>query len=189
MLDSLLLIATTGPGDMVEGANVISKLAGEFGVEWNLLIAQIINFVLVAFLLYRFAFKPILATLDERQKKIASGLKYAEEMELKLKDAQVQYEEVLHKAALEKKEILEAAREQSKNYAEKQAQVATAEAEHIIKKAEEAIVLEKQKMLHDVREQLGELVVATSERVLAKNLTQEERTVYNETAMKELEIN
>lgn len=195
MLDSLiqvldpLMLTAVNPGDVVEGGNAISKLAGQFDVEWNLLIAQIINFALVAFLLYRFAFKPILLTLDERQKKIAAGLQYAEEMELKLKDAQAQYGEILHKAALEKKELLEAAREQSKNYAEKQAQEAVVKADHIIKKAEEAISLEKQKMLRDVRKELADLVVATSERVLSKNLTGEERAVYNETATKELAIN
>src|SRR4029079_9373540 len=118
--------------------------------------------------LYRFAFKPVLLTLDERQKKIAAGLKYAEEMELKLKDAEIQHGEILHKAALERKELLEAAREQSKNYAEKQAQEAVIKADHIIKKAEEAISLEKQKMLHDLRKEVAELVVKTTERVLSK---------------------
>ncbi len=188
MLDPLLLI-TTNPGDIAEGANAISKLAGQFDVEWNLLIAQIINFALVAFLLYRFAFKPILLTLEERQKKIAEGLHYAEEMRAKLKDAETQCAEILHKAALEKKELLETAREQSKNYAEKQAQEAVLKAEHIIKKAEEAIILEKQKMLHDARNELAELVVITSEKVLSKHLTNEERAAYNETATKELAIN
>lgn len=188
MLDPLLLI-TTNPADVAQGANAISQLAGQFDVEWNLLIAQIINFALVAFLLYRFAFKPILLTLEERQKKIASGLQYAEEMESKLKDAELQHAEILHKAALEKKELLEAAREQSKNYTEKQAQEAVIKAEHIIKKAEEAIVLERQKMFHDARKELADLVVATSERVLSKKLTNEERAVYNETATKELAIN
>lgn len=188
MLDPLILL-TTNPGDVAEGTNAISQLAGQFDVEWNLLIAQIINFALVAFLLYRFAFKPVLLTLDERQKKIAAGLKYAEEMELKLKDAEVQHQEILHKAALERKELLEAAREQSKNYAEKQAQEAVIKADHIIKKAEEAISLEKQKMLHDTRKELAELVVTTTERVLSKKLTGDERAAYNETATKELAIN
>lgn len=188
MLDSLLLL-TANPGDVAEGANAISQLAGQFDVEWRLLIAQIINFALVAFLLYRFAFKPVLLTLDERQKKIAAGLQYAEQMELKLKDAEAQHAEILHRAALEKKELLEAAREQAKNYAEKQAQEAVLQAEHIIKKGEEAVALEKQKMLHDARKELAELVVQTSERVLSKNLTDEERVIYNTTAAKELNFN
>lgn len=189
MLDSLILLTTANPADVAEGANVISKLAGQFDVQWHLLIAQIINFALVAFLLYRFAFKPILKTLEERQKKIADGLRYADEMEFKLKDAERQHAEIMHEAALEKKDLLETAREQAKNYAEKQAQEALLKTEYTMKKAEEAIALEKQKMLYDARKELGQLVVMTSEKVLAKDLTKEDRALFNETAAKELALN
>lgn len=185
MIESLILL-TTNP---TESTNVISNLAGQFGVEWNLLIAQIINFALVAYLLYHFAFKPVLKTLAERQKKIAEGLQYAEDMKQKLKDAELQHSEIMHQAALEKKEILELAKEQAKNYTEKQSQEASAKAEHIIKKAEEVIALEKQKMLLSARAELADLVVMTSEKVLSKNLTKEDRARFNETAAKELALN
>lgn len=187
MLESILLLASN-PAEVVGGSNAISQLAGQFDVEWNLLIAQIINFTLVAFLLYRFAFKPILKTLDERKKKIADGLRYTEEMEQKLRDAEIEHAEILHNAALEKKELLEAAREQAKNYIEKQSQEAVLKAEHIIKKAEEAIVLERQKMIQDARKELAGLVIETSEKVLSKKLTQEERAAYNKSATQELFI-
>lgn len=187
MLESLILL-TTNPTEVIENTNAISKLAGQFGVEWNLLIAQIINFALVAFLLYHFAFKPILKTLAERQKKIAEGLRYAEEMNQKLQDAQLQHSEIIHQANLEKKELLKTAREQAKNYTEKQSQDALAKAEHIIKKAEETIALEKQKMLLSARSEVANLVIMTSEKVLQKNLTKEERMRFNETATKELAL-
>lgn len=188
MLDSLILL-TANPAEVAEGANVISQLAGQFGVDWKHLIAQIINFALVAFLLYRFAFKPVLNTLEERQKRIADGLQYTEEMEQKLKDAEKQHSDMLKKAALEAKELIDGAREQAKNYTEKQAQEAVVNAENIIKKAEEAISLEKQKMLHDARKELADLVVATSGKVLSKDLTSEERSRFSESAAQELALN
>ncbi|PWU06121.1 MAG: ATP synthase F0 subunit B [Verrucomicrobia bacterium] len=187
MLNSLILL-TTNPADVIENANAITKIAGQFGVQWNLLIAQIINFVLVAFLLYHFAFKPILKTLDERQKKIADGLRYTEEIEKKLKDTQAEQHAILHQANLEKKEILEKAHDQAKAYSEKQSQDAVSKAEYIIKKAEEAIALEKQKMLQSTRSELAQLVIATSEKVLQKNLSKEEQSRFNETATQELSL-
>ena len=188
MFDSLILLASN-PAEVAEGANVISKLAGEFGVNWKHLIAQIINFGLVAYLLYRFAFKPVLNTLAERQKRIADGLQYTEEMEQKLKDAEKEHAEMIRKAAAESKEMLDAARTQAKNYTEKQSQEALHKAEGIIRKAEEAIDLERNRMVRSARNELAQLVVATSGKVLSKDLSKEERAKFTESATKELSLN
>lgn len=187
MLDFILSVSN--PSDVIENANVVSKIAGQFGVQWNLLIAQIINFALVAYLLYHFAFKPVLKTLDERQKIIADGLRYTQEVEQKLKDTQAQHSEIIHQANLEKKDILEMARQQAKDFSEKQSQDALTKADYIIKKAEDAIALEKQKMLQSTRSEIAQLVINTSEKVLQKNLTKEEQSRFNETATKELALN
>lgn len=187
MLDLILLVSN--PSEAIESANVVSNIAGQFGVQWNLLIAQIINFALVAFLLYHFAFKPVLKTLEQRQKIIADGLRYTTEMEQKLKDTQNHQNEIIHQANLEKKEILEKARLQAKDYTEKQSQEAVTKADSIIKKAEDAIALEKQKMLQSTRSEIAQLVITTSEKVLQKNLTKEEQVRFNETATKELALN
>ena len=58
----------------------LTMIVDKFGVSWPTLIAQMVNFCLVAVVLYKFAVKPIAATLDERRQKIADGLQYAEEM-------------------------------------------------------------------------------------------------------------
>src|SRR5690242_6848195 len=71
-----------------EAATGITKITQDFGLRVPLLLAQILNFLIVAFLLWRFAFKPVLAALQARQQKIESGLKYSEEMEAKLAAAQ-----------------------------------------------------------------------------------------------------
>ena len=70
------------------GETAVTRLMGTFGVQSELLIAQILNFCLVAYLLYRFAIKPTLKTVEERQKKIADGLQYAESMKQQLAAAE-----------------------------------------------------------------------------------------------------
>lgn len=186
MFDFLILIVTN-PVE-VAGGNPVSGLAGQFGVEWKLLIAQIINFGLVTFLLYRFAFKPVLNTLEERQKRIADGLQYTEEMELKLKDAEREHTELIKQATLEGKAIIDAAHEQAKNHMERQTREAATRAEETIKKAEVAIAQEKQKMIHDARKELAQLVVSVSSKVLSKNLSTEEQSRFTESAVKELTL-
>lgn len=165
---------------------MISELAGQFGITWPTLIAQMINFIIVSFVLYRFAIKPITAALDERQKKIADGLQYAEEMKTRLEDAEKQHADTLKEAAEQASKIITDARDTAKAFTEKQSQEAVVKAEDIIKKAQEATQLEHQQMLADLRKEVSELVVKTTEKVLHKNLTDADKSSFSEAAAKEL---
>ena len=183
---NFIVIAAAEAHTAAEGANPISELAGEFGVEWEFLIAQIINFCIVAFLLYRFAFKPILATIDQRQEKIADGLQYAEEMKVKLAEAEKKEAETLKKAQEEAQRIISETRESSKAFLEKQTQEAVAKAEEILSKADQAIEQGKQQMLAEVRSEIAALVVQTTAKVLSRDLSEAERASYVDSAAAEL---
>ena len=56
----------------------MQELITKLGIDWKFLIAQIVNFLVLLFVLYKFAYGPILAMLEKRQKKIEKGLKDAE---------------------------------------------------------------------------------------------------------------
>ncbi|HTJ79559.1 MAG TPA: F0F1 ATP synthase subunit B [Rariglobus sp.] len=169
-----------------ESVNPVTEFANNFGVNLPAVIGQIINFCIVAYVLWRFAFKPVLATLDERQKKIADGLRYAEETKARLDSAQQESAETLKKAQVEAAAIIEQARKASKELAERETTAATARAGELISKAQQAIELEKQKMLAEARTEIARLVIATTQRVLSKELNDADRTRYNEAAAREL---
>ncbi|MEM8867894.1 MAG: F0F1 ATP synthase subunit B [Verrucomicrobiota bacterium] len=173
-------------GEAAAEGNVISEIAGKFGVKWSTLIAQMINFGLVALVLYFLAVKPVAKTLDERQQKIADGLQYAEEMKTQLAEAERECSEKIKEAAVEAQHLLGEAREQSKAMIEQKTQEAAAQAEAIIRKASEATENERQKMLSDVRQEVARLVVATSSKVLSRELSDSEKTTYADSAAKEL---
>jgi F-type H+-transporting ATPase subunit b len=172
--------------NLQEEAGKLDQLAGKFGVTWPTLIAQMVNFCLVAFVLYKFAVKPISATLDDRQQKIADGLQYAEEMKTQLAEAERERAEKVKQAAIDAQKLLAEAREQSKEMIEVKTQEAAAQAEAIIRKAGEATELERQKMLSDVRQEVARLVVATSSKVLSRDLSDAEKNTFSESAAKEL---
>ena len=77
-----------------------TKIMHDFGISLPGIAAQILNVGIVVFILWKFAFKPVLATLDERQQKIASGLQYAEDMKAKLEAAQQESAASAKRAAL-----------------------------------------------------------------------------------------
>ncbi len=164
----------------------LEAITGKFGVTWPTLIAQMVNFSLVAAALYFLAVKPVAKTLDERQQKIADGLQYAEEMKTQLAEAERERAEKVKEAAQEAQRILSEAREQSKEMIEQKTQEAAAQAEAIIRKASEATELERQKMLSDVRQEVARLVVATSAKVLARELSEADKQAYADSAAKEL---
>jgi F-type H+-transporting ATPase subunit b len=175
--------------EATEAAAEVSKLeeiAGKFGVTWPTLIAQMVNFCLVAAALYYLAVKPVAKTLDDRQQKIADGLQYAEEMKTQLAEAERERAEKIKEAAQEAQRILSEAREQSKEMIEQKTQEAANQAESIIRKASEATELERQKMLSDVRQEVARLVVATTSTVLSKELSEEDRKSFSDAAAKEL---
>lgn len=182
MLDALLFLAAAGP----EGGDRISELFHRFGIDLPYLVSQIVSFGVVAFLLYKFAFKPILATMDDRNAKIAEGLRHAEEMKAKLADAEKQHAETVKKAALEAQRVIDEARATAKSLIDRETKQATDKTQQMIAKAEQAIELERKKMLADVREEISRLVALTAQRVLARELPPEERKRYTESAAREL---
>ena len=176
---SLILAAAT---ETVGNPNLLEK----FGVEWKYVVWQIVSFIIVLAVLYKFGIKPVVATMEERNKKIESGLRHAEEMQAKLAAAQQESAAIVKKANTEASRIVEDARKSSKEYLDRQTQEATARANDLLAKAQQAIELEHKKMLADARTEIARLVVTTTERVLAKKLTDADRASYNEAASREL---
>ncbi|HEY3757719.1 MAG TPA: F0F1 ATP synthase subunit B [Opitutaceae bacterium] len=164
----------------------VTQIAQQFGLRVPFLVAQCINFVVVASLLWYFAFKPVLKTITERQQKIDDGLKYADEMKAKLEETQKLTEQRLQQAALEGQRLVEDARKAAKEFSERQQKEATEKATALIEKAQAAIELERRKMLAETRTEIARLVVETTQRVLAKELPANERAKYNEAAAREL---
>jgi F-type H+-transporting ATPase subunit b len=183
-MHSLILAETTAnSGSLVDG---FVQLLNGLGVNLPGLLAQMLNFSIVAFILWRFAFKPVIATLDARQKKIESGLKYADEMKAKLDATQQESTVIIKNAQLEAAKFIEEARKSAKDFSEREQKAAAERANDIVAKAQQAIELEHKKMLADARSEIARLVVATTQRVLAKELNDADRARYNDSATREL---
>jgi F-type H+-transporting ATPase subunit b len=185
--DLLLLAEATGHEAAAHAeASGVTKIFNDFGIDVPFFLAQALNFAVVATLLWFFAFKPVLATLEQRRKQIDQGLKDAEATKIKLADAQAESTRLLQKAQVEAGDIIESARKASKELADREAAAATERANELITKAQQAIQLEHKKMMDEARGEIARLVVTTTQRVLAKELSDTERSRFNDAASKEL---
>ncbi|MBW7893934.1 MAG: F0F1 ATP synthase subunit B [Opitutaceae bacterium] len=173
---------------LAAAAGGLTQITDTFGINLPAILAQVVSFSVVAYVLWRFAFKPVLATMDERQQKIEAGLKYTEEMKAKLEATQQESAALIQQAQEKASAIIHETRQSAKEYLDKQTQEAAQKANDLMVKAQQAIELERRKMIAEARAEIASLVVVTTERVLAKKLSDAERASYNESAARELTI-
>jgi F-type H+-transporting ATPase subunit b len=166
--------------------DTLKDILTQFGVEWPKFIAQVMLFVIVYFVLSKFAFKPIIAMLEERRRRIEEGQLNAEKIKQQLVESEKRYAEILSKANDEAQRLIDEARASSSTLAERRAQQAIGEAEQIIARAREATAIDREKMLADLKREVGRLVIDTTSKVTGKVLTPEDHRRLSEDVAREV---
>ncbi|MFW5882821.1 MAG: F0F1 ATP synthase subunit B [Verrucomicrobiota bacterium] len=169
-----------------DGGNILTTIFGPFGVQLDMLIAQMLTFAIVAAIIYFLAVKPITATMDERNKKISDGLQYAEEMKSRLAEAEREKTETIREAQQEAQKIVQASKHRADELYNQKTAEAQRKVEDMTAKAREANELERKKLLNEARGEVARLVVATAAQVLEKELDEAERKRFNTAATKQL---
>ena len=172
---------------MLAAITDIARETGEtFGFDLRMFLSQVVSFVIVALVLRQFAYKPILAVLDERRQKIAEGLLNAEKIKTQLAEAEQRYAEILAKANAQAQKMIDEARESAGHVAERKQQEAVAAAEQIVAKAREASAIEHERTMTELKRELGRLVVNTTAKVTGKVLTSDDQRRLQEEATRQL---
>jgi len=160
--------------------------AVRFGVDLPHFVSQCISFAIVAFLLQRYAYKPILAVLEERKKRIKEGLDNAETIKQELANTQAKTQEIMVQAGQQAAKMIEEARAAAARVQEAETQKAIAAAQSIVDKARQATQAEHARMLSDLRREVGRLVVETTAKVTGKVLTLDDQKRLAEETNREL---
>src|SRR5207244_584941 len=166
--------------------DILRETADTFGWNWKLFLSQVISFCIVAFLLRRFAYKPILAVLEDRRRKIEEGQLNAEKIRKELAEAEKRYQEIVAKANADAQRMIDEARESSSHLAERKQQEAITAAEQILAKAKEAAALEYERQMQTLKRELGRLVIDTTAKVTGKVLTAEDQKRLQEEAARQV---
>lgn len=160
------------------------EIIHEFGIDWPLLVAQIINFLIILYILKRFAYKPILAALKNRQTTIQKGLKDAEEANRLLEKTTEREKEVLRKAHVEAKKLLDDTKAQSLEMLQKSEESTRKEADRILKEAREQIAFESREAEKRLSAHVSELAMHFLQRSLEEVFDQNEQEVVMRAALK-----
>ena len=158
--------------------------------SFGLLIWTLLAFVIVLLILKKFAWKPILASLNERERTIADSLESAKRVKAEMAQLKSENEELMAKAREERSAMLKEARETKDRIVNEAKEQAKVEASKIIAEAQQAIQAQKMAALTDVKNQVGKLVIEVTEKVLRRQLsTQEAQEAHIKGLVGEVKLN
>jgi len=169
-----------------EGGGQIEQLARTFGVDWVHLGAQTISFGIMCVILYLFAYKPILKMLETRRQQIASGMANAARIKAELDRIEADRVGVLAKADAQGKQLIEEARAAAARVLAEETRNASAAAEQILARAHEASERERARMVAEVKQEVGRLVIQTTASVTGKILTADDHRLLAEETARQL---
>ena len=137
----------------------------------GLIIWTTIIFTLLLIVLKKFAWKPILNAVDERNKSIEEALKAADKAKEEMALLNADNERILQEARIERDTLLKEAREMKNNIINEAKEKASTEADKILISAKEQISNEKMKALTELKNQVASLSIEMSEKVLKSELS------------------
>jgi F-type H+-transporting ATPase subunit b len=158
--------------------------------SFGLLIWTFIAFLIVFFILAKFAWPAIIIGLKEREQSIAESLATAEKVKMEMAQMKSDNEALMRKAQEERAQMLKEAKETKDKIIGEAKEQAKTEANKIVAEAQAAIEQQKMAALTDVKNQVGQLVIEVAEKVLRKELSNKsEQEKYISDLAKEVKLN
>jgi len=156
------------------------------GIDLKLLIAQAVNFIIVMLVLWKFAYNPILAMLDERRKKVEQGITDSEKASKSLGKAEIEAGKIREKAYQEANEILKNAKDEANMEAAQLIKKSSEQADRIIANAKEEATLTKNNALKEARKEITQVVAIALDKIVEENLTSDEKAKLTKSSLAEL---
>lgn len=142
----------------------------ELGVNLPSLVAYLINFAILLGILFVFAYKPVMRSLDQRSERIRESLEAADRAREEAASSRAAIEEQVNEARREGQRLLEQAREAADRYREDEMARARQEAQDFVERARADIQRERDAAVADVRANFGDLAITAAERVIRRSL-------------------
>lgn len=152
----------------------LGGIVGTLGINWKLFVAQLINFAVLLFVLWKWVFTPVAKKLTERTQKIEQSLKDAKRIEQEKQDFSQWREEELSKAKKQAAEIVSRASQEAQKVKDEMLRQTKLEQEHLVLQTKQQIESEKQKALAEAKSQIASVVALATEKILRKKLDEKE---------------
>jgi len=146
------------------------ELFAKLGIDWRLLIAQIINFLILMGALFFLLYKPLLAALEKRRSKIAESLENADRISDELKRTNTETSRLIGVARTESQRIVTEAGAQAEALRASIVEKTRAEVTAIVAQSKQQIAADREQLLREVRAAAAELIAAATEKVTGEKM-------------------
>ena len=143
----------------------------QLGIEPNLLLAQIVNFLIIFFVLSKLLYKPILGMLEKRKKEIAAGLELTQKMREEEEKMNVRKEKLFEEARKEARNLVEAGKKEADAQAKEIIEEAHEQAQSVMAKGKEEVIALRTSMEKDVRHAAVGIAEAMTKQLLSQVLS------------------
>ncbi len=143
---------------------------GAIGIDWQVLLAQLINFGILFGLLFFLLYKPMRRTFDERSNRIRESMEQAEQIKEQMAGTEEQVKEQLAAARREGQNVLAQAAQMGERLKEEARGEARQEAEVIVARARTEIERERDEAIDEVKRQFVDLAITAAEKVVNETL-------------------
>jgi len=167
--------------------NPLDEISRTFHLNTANFIAQVVSFVIVLFLLKKYAFGPIQKMLEERRSRIAEGEANLVRIQKQLADSEANTAAAIAKANEDAARLINEAKTSAVALSEQKAQEAISAAQQILAKAEAAAQAERAAIKAELKQEFGRLVAATTAQVTGKVLTSEDQSRLSQEALASVE--
>jgi len=154
---------------------IMEKLINDF--SYGLFFWQSLLFIVLLLLLRKFAWKPILNAIDEREEGIKSALEEAENARKEMQNLTADNERILKQARIERDALLKEAREMKESIISEAKGAAQIQATKVIEQAQATIQAEKQAAITDLKNQVAELSLGIAEKVVREELSDKNKQI------------
>lgn len=158
-----------------------------FGIQPTLLLAQIVNFLIILFLLQKFFYKPIIKILESRKKNIEESLKNADLIEEKLKKAEERSAQIIKETQKNAQELISNAKLETQRIADQAGADSRRQIEEANAQAQAQIQAQKAQLKQDLEKETLQLVIGVARKVLGRTLRESEKAQITKSAASELQ--
>jgi F-type H+-transporting ATPase subunit b len=144
----------------------MQELLYSLGINWSVMVAQIVNFAILLAILGKFVYKPVLKMLDERKEGVAKALEREEKAAAKLAAADAEKEHILAQARAESQQLIDEAKKDGEGLKTKFVAAAKEEIAKLKADSDKRLKDERARLVTEVKGEIGGLIVDTIERTL-----------------------
>lgn len=156
------------------------------GIDFKIFLAQLVNFIIVLLVLWKWAFTPIVKLLDVRTKKIEDSMKQAELVDQRVADLEKEQHQLIARAKQEASTVLETARAEAEQRKQEMLLSAKQEVERVVAQGKEQLKIEKAQMIQEAKIELVEIAVSATKKILEETIDEKKSADLAERLIKKM---